>query len=111
MRAGGAIAASGLAVGLIVHTFGASLAAFALVGLGLSVVVPTAFSTAGRHPTIPRGTAIAAVATLGYAGLLAGPPVLGWVAEVTSLRLALGIVVVLCGAVVLLAPAAKRAAG
>ena len=108
VRTGGAIAAVGLAAGLAVHTLTASLIGFAVVGLGLSVIVPTAFSAAGRHPTIPRGTAIAAVATVGYAGLLAGPPTLGWVAELTSLRIALALVVIACAIIVVLSPAAAR---
>jgi MFS family permease len=110
VRSGGAVAALGLAVGMALHTLSAALVGFALVGLGLSVVVPTVFSAAGRHPTIPRGTAIAAAATMGYSGFLAGPPVLGWVAELTSLRLALAIVAVLCAGIVVLSPAVRRGA-
>ena len=74
------------------------------------MVVPSVFSAAGKQPTIPRGTAIAAVATLGYSGFLAGPPALGWVAELTSLRLALVVVVVLCAFIVVLSPAVRREA-
>jgi hypothetical protein len=47
---------------------------------------------------------------MGYSGFLAGPPVLGWVAELTSLRLALAIVAVLCAGIVVLSPAVRRGA-
>ncbi|MCA9835816.1 MAG: MFS transporter [Trueperaceae bacterium] len=108
VRTGGAIAALGLALGLLFHTLSTGLIGFGMVGLGLSVVVPSVFSAAGKHPTIPSGTAIAAAATMGYSGFLAGPPVLGWIAELSSLRLALVVVVILCAMIVLLSPAVKR---
>lgn len=108
VRTGGAVAALGLALGLSLHTLWASLIGFGMVGLGLSVVVPSVFSAAGKHSKIPRGTAIAAVATMGYSGFLAGPPSLGWIAELSSLRLALVVVVILCALIVLLSPAVKR---
>ena len=110
VRTGGAVAALGLALGLIFHTLSAALVGFGMVGLGLAVVVPSVFSAAGKHPAIPRGTAIAAVATIGYSGFLAGPPALGWAAEITSLRLALAVVVFLCAFIVVLSPAVRREA-
>lgn len=102
VRAGGAVAASGLAIGLALDTPAAAILGFAAVGLGLSVVVPLVYGAAGSHPTIARGTAVAAVATIGYSGFLLGPPLLGWLAEASSLRLALAVVVVLCALIVFL---------
>jgi len=64
------------------------LAGCALVGLGLANMVPILFSAAGRVPDTPAGVAIAAAATPGYAGLLAGPVGIGWVAHATSLPIA-----------------------
>lgn len=57
-----------------------------LVGFGLSVLVPLAFSAAGRERDMPAGAAIAAVATVGYSAFLFGPPTIGLVAEVVTLR-------------------------
>jgi fucose permease len=57
-----------------------------LVGFGLSVLVPLAFSAAGREREMPAGAAIAAVATVGYSAFLFGPPTIGLVAEVVTLR-------------------------
>ena len=108
VRTGGAVAALGLALGLVFHTLSAALVGFGMVGLGLAAVVPSVFSAAGKQPAVPRGTAIAAVATIGYSGFLAGPPALGWVAELTSLRLALVVVVFLCAFIVVLSPAVRR---
>ncbi len=62
-------------------------AGFALVGVGLSNVVPALFSESAAHASTPaRG--IAAVATAGYSGLLAGPPLVGAIASVSDLRIA-----------------------
>src|SRR5712691_128082 len=54
---------------------------------------------ASRVPGVEPGTALAAVATTGYLGFLAGPPVIGEIADVAGLRVALGAVSVLCALV------------
>lgn len=113
VRAGGVIVAAGLGLGLLIGTSAAALVGFACVGAGLAAAFPVVLSAAGRSPSLSPGTAIAAVATAGYTGFLAGPPMIGFVAEVTGLRIGLGLVVVLGLAMVLLAgavgaPAAGR---
>jgi MFS family permease len=110
VRAGGLIACVGLALGLLVNTPLAVMLGFGTVGLGLSSVFPLGFSAAADRPGISRGRAVAAIATMGYTGFLAGPPLLGWVAEATSLRLALGIVALLAGAIVVLGGVTRRPA-
>ncbi len=110
VRAGGLIASVGLALGLLVNTPLAVMLGFGAVGLGLSGIFPLGFSAAADRPGISRGRAVAAIATMGYTGFLAGPPLLGWVAEATSLRLALGIVVLLAGAIVVLGGVTRRSA-
>ncbi|MCC6719405.1 MAG: MFS transporter [Acetobacteraceae bacterium] len=86
--AGSALAAAGFALAAAWHTLPAFLAGCALVGLGLANMVPILFSAAGRTPGIAASAAIAAAATPGYAGLLAGPVAVGWVAAGTSLPVA-----------------------
>jgi fucose permease len=66
----------------------ASLHGFALIGLGASIIVPVLFSGAGRQKVMPAGLAIAAVTTTGYAGILAGPALLGFVSHVSNLSTA-----------------------
>lgn len=110
VRLGGTVAAVGLAAGLLVATPLAALVGFAGVGLGLSVIFPTALGAAGRAEG-GTGPAIAAVSTAGYFGFLVGPPTIGFAAEATSLGTALFLVVVLCLAVAVLAGAAGRGAG
>ncbi len=81
------------------------LVGFAAVGLGLANIIPIAFSAAGNYPGIATGAGIAGVATIGYAGFLAGPPVIGLIAEATSLRVALFLVALLVGTLIFTATA------
>jgi MFS family permease len=76
-----------------------AIAGFALVGLGLANLVPVFFGAVGRIPGQNTGSAIAALATIGYAGFLVGPPFIGIVADATSLQFSLGVIVLACLAV------------
>lgn len=107
VRAGGALAASGLAAALLLSAPLTAVCGFACVGAGLSCVVPNVFSAAGRAPGLAPGTGIAAVSSTGYLGFLVGPPVIGLVASGASLRGGLGVVVLLCGVMALLASSAR----
>jgi MFS family permease len=95
VRGGSLLAAAGLGLGLLVHEPAAAIAGFALLGLGLAPVVPIAFSAAGDLDARATGRLVGRVATLGYVGSVAGPIMIGWLAEATSLRTALGLVVLL----------------
>jgi MFS family permease len=95
VRTGSLVAASGLALGLVVHEPAAAILGFALLGLGLAAVVPIAFSAAGALDPRATGRLVGRVATVGYVGTVAGPIAIGWLAEGTSLRTALFLVVVL----------------
>jgi Major Facilitator Superfamily len=106
LRRSGALAALGFATGLGVGTVPSAIAGFAALGLGLAGVVPTLFRAGADHPGVSTGPALAVVSSLGYLGFLAGPPIIGGLAQFTSLRLACG-VLVLAGLIVLvLAPVA-----
>ncbi len=93
LRISGLVAGIGLGGALIVAVPGAAIAGFAFLGAGLSVVVPIVFRSAAATPGGAAGPSLAAVSTLGYLGFLAGPPLVGGLAELTSLPVALGIVV------------------
>jgi fucose permease len=96
LRASSAVAAVGLAIALLIGAPTPGIVGCGMVGLGISNVIPILFSAAGRVPGARAGTALAAVATVGYFGFLAGPPSIGLAAEVAGLRVALGIVGALC---------------
>jgi fucose permease len=93
--AGGLAAAIGMTAALIMPGLVLSVLGFTLFGLGLANMIPILFGAAGRVRGMTPGVGIAAVATTGYAGLLAGPPLIGMTAELVGLRLAL--VAIVCG--------------
>ena len=96
LRLSGGLAAVGLAAALVVGRPAVAIVGAGLVGLGLANSVPVLFGAAGRMPGIAPGAALAAVATTGYGGFLAGPPALGLVADAVGLPAALGLVALAC---------------
>ncbi|PZS32319.1 MAG: MFS transporter [Pseudonocardiales bacterium] len=78
----------GLSAGMATNVLAGTVAGFALLGFGLSIMVPVLFSTAADSDR-PAGPAIAAVAALGCAGMLVGPSLIGLVAQLTSVASAL----------------------
>ena len=96
LRLSGALAGGGLAMSLLVGHPAIALLGFGLVGLGVANLIPILFSAAGRTRGIPPGPALAAVATTGYFGFLASPPLIGLAAEAAGLPTALAIVCVAC---------------
>ena len=89
MIACGLVASAGLSVAIIfIHPF-AVIAGLFIVGIGLSTIVPIAYSIAGHTKDLPPGVGLAMVTTVGYSGFLFGPPIIGMLADVFTLRLAL----------------------
>ena len=101
LRASGATAALGLGAALGIGEPAAGVAGCGMVGLGIANLIPLLFSGAGRVPGVQAGTALAAVATTGYLGFLAGPPLIGLAADAVGLPSALGIVSGCCAVVAL----------
>lgn len=99
VRVGGLLAAAGLGGALLLHQPVAALVGFGCVGLGLSNLIPVMFSGAGRLPGTSPGVAIAAVSTTGFGGFLAGPPLVGFLADHIGLPGALGLLVLFLGIV------------
>ena len=97
------IATAGLLFGIALDQVWSMLVGFGAVGLGLSVVIPLVYGAAGNTPGIPGGRGVASVATIGYTGFLAGPALLGWIAEATSLRAAMLVVALLAAVVIVMA--------
>jgi predicted MFS family arabinose efflux permease len=85
---GALCAALGFALAALLPSWQAALPSYALVGIGCSNVVPVLFSSVGRQAVMPEHVAVPAITTLGYAGILAGPALVGFVAHVASLATA-----------------------
>ncbi|QPP09909.1 MFS transporter [Streptomyces bathyalis] len=95
VRISGLTAATGGALVVVARTPALAITGFALIGVGVAVVVPLCFAAAGRIPSASPGQEIAGVATLAYASGLAAPAAVGWIAEATSLSVSFGLVTVL----------------
>jgi predicted MFS family arabinose efflux permease len=106
---GALVAAAGFTLAIVSASPLVGLAGFALVGAGAANVVPVMFSAAGRQHDMPTHLAVAAVTTMGYAGVLLGPAALGFVAKASSLPIAFGLLVALLLGVASVARPATRA--
>ncbi|MFB7269297.1 MFS transporter [Streptomyces sp. NPDC056244] len=103
---GGLAAAFGMLLGALAPTVWLALAGFAVAGLGLANIFPVAVGRAGALAG-PGG--VAAASTLGYGGMLLGPPAIGFLADWFTLPLALTTVALLAGAAALVAYTARSA--
>jgi predicted MFS family arabinose efflux permease len=86
------LAAGGFLLAVLVPSPVVSIVGFALVGVGAANAVPVMFSAAGRQTVMPTNLAVAAITTMGYAGVLIGPALIGLVAHLTNLPLGIAVV-------------------
>lgn len=93
LRAGAGLSAVAMAIVLASGNAVVSIFGYALVGAGLAPVVPILFNAATRVPGTSRAAAIAAVSSIGYAGFMIGPPLIGGLAQAFSLTAAMWVVV------------------
>ena len=96
VRTGAVIASGGLIIALTMPSPVVALLGFAAVGAGLSNIVPIMFTAAGNAPDVEAGKGIATVSVIGYLGLLAGPPIIGFAAEYIQLPMAMGFILLMC---------------
>ena len=108
LGASGLLAATAMAAVLLARDPLVALIGFAVVGFGFANVVPILFTAAARVPGVAPADGIAAVSSLGYFGMVAGPPLVGSIAQASSLSI--GLVAVVLGAL-LLAWGARRLPG
>jgi MFS family permease len=69
-----------------------STVAFMMVGLGVSSIVPSVYSAAGRHARVPPGIALATVASVSFLGFLMGPPMIGYISQAAGLRYSFAVI-------------------
>jgi MFS family permease len=104
---GGTTAAAGMLLGALAPTLWAAVLGFVITGLGLANLFPVAVERAGTLAG-PDGVAIAS--TLGYGGMLLGPPAIGFMADWYSLPAALTSVAVLAATAALIGFFTRHAA-
>ncbi|MFD3487270.1 MFS transporter [Streptomyces sp. NPDC058665] len=101
---GGVLAALGMLLGALAPTTWLALLGFAITGLGLANIFPVAVARAGA---LAGPSGVAAASTLGYGGMLLGPPAIGFLADWFSLPVALTTVALLAGVAALIAYSAR----
>jgi predicted MFS family arabinose efflux permease len=85
---GGLVALLGFVILLVPTQPALVLSGFAFIGLGCANIVPVLFRRAAAQTAMPAALAVASVTTVGYAGILAGPAIIGFVAKATGLHAA-----------------------
>jgi MFS family permease len=109
LRVGGLLGVLGFGLMLESSVLPLMLVGFAIAGLGLSNASPILYRAAGRLPGFAPGAAIAVAVGVGYAGLLAGPPSLGFLGHAAGLRSIFYVLVGLCTVMGLAAPLVRGA--
>lgn len=87
MQTGGILISAGLFLSVFLPFLVPSVIAFMLVGLGVSTIVPIVYSLAGKNKTVAPGEALTIVSSVSFLGFLLGPPFIGYIAELWSLRI------------------------
>ena len=96
VRAGGALTAAGMGLALAVPSVPTTLAGFAFAGLGVATLIPAVYHAADELPGLAAGSGLTVINWLLRIGFLLSPPLIGVLADATSLRVAL-LTVVLAG--------------
>lgn len=104
-RAGAGMAGLAIATALAFPAPVTTVVAFGVAGLGIATLIPAAMRTAEGLPGLPPGAGLTVVGSVARLGSLGAPPLVGLVADSSSLRVALVLVPVAAGVLVLLAPA------
>lgn len=90
--ASGIVISAGLYLAVLFPYLVPCTIAFMLVGFGVSNVVPIIFNIAGNHEKVPTGIALTIVSSISFMGFLIGPPLIGFIAEMTSLKYSFAII-------------------
>ncbi len=98
---GGLLAAIGIAIGLFTEHWAFALLGYGLCGLGCANVSPVLISSLSRQQLMPVHQAVTAATTIGFAGVLAGPALMGVIAHFASLTVAFGLVALMLAGLVL----------
>ncbi|GAC1559092.1 MAG: MFS transporter [Mucilaginibacter sp.] len=107
LQVSGTLTTTGLLIAVVFPHFYTAMAGFLLVGTGVSSVVPMVYSAAGKSKTMSPGVALAAVSTIGFVGFLVGPPLIGFIAGLATLRASFVFIAIMGTSVVILSTRAK----
>lgn len=95
LQVSGLLTATGLLIAVIFPYLITAMIGFLLVGFGVSSVVPLVYSASGKSKTMQPGVALAAVSTIAFMGFLVGPPLIGFISGLVSLRASFTLVAIM----------------
>ena len=107
LQVSGTLTATGLLIAVILPYLYYATIGFLLVGAGVSSVVPMVYSAAGKSKIMSPGVALAAVSTIGFTGFLFGPPLIGFIAGIATLRASFIFIALMGTSVVIVSTKAK----
>lgn len=111
LQASGVTIGAGLLIAILLPYTGTAIVGFLFVGAGTSACVPLVMSEAGKTTRMAPSLAVGTISTIGFLGFLIGPPVIGWIAELSSLRVSFAVIVVMGCLITPLARHLQRGAG
>ncbi|HEY0611875.1 MAG TPA: MFS transporter [Chitinophaga sp.] len=107
LQLSGAVTAVGLLIAVLLPYLPTAVLGFLMVGAGVSSVVPLVYSAAGKSDKLSPGAALATVSTIGYLGFLCGPPIIGLIAQVSSLSISFSVIAIMGACIAVMGSRAK----
>ena len=95
LRMSGLFIITGMMFAILFPYVSTATLGFLIVGIGTSSVVPMAYSLAGRSKKMLPGVALASVSSIGFLGFLIGPPIIGFISELSNLRVSFALIALL----------------
>ena len=92
LQVSGVMISSGLFISVLFPFLISSTIGFMMVGLGVSSIVPTVYSTAGKNGKVAPGIALATVSSVSFLGFLMGPPLIGYISAAAGLRYSFAVI-------------------
>jgi MFS family permease len=92
LQISGIVISSGLYTAVLFPNLIASTIGFMMVGLGVSSIIPSVYSAAGKHTRVPPGIALATVSSVSFLGFLMGPPLIGYISQAAGLRYSFAVI-------------------
>jgi len=92
LQVSGVMISSGLFISVLFPTLIACTIGFMMVGLGVSSIVPTVYSAAGKNGKVAPGIALATVSSVSFLGFLMGPPLIGYISAAAGLRYSFAVI-------------------
>jgi MFS family permease len=86
---------TGMIIAVLFPTIITATIGFLIVGFGVSSIIPLMYSTAGKIKEVASGIAIATVSGVGFFGFLMGPPLIGYIAQLSGLQYSFATIAIL----------------